>query len=706
MTRTQRTACAVAFVFAAASNAWAQVPSDEQALIAGAEWLMGQQFPTGAFPFHVGGPPRHDSMGTTARGLLAAHATTADGAYLLAAMRTGDYIVDAYPRRFPDGDPDFAPLDPLFLEELSLLSEDPRYSSFVRQHLWDKLQAGTYGAANDMNATSWAATLPVYPEYANWPALEPYYRASPAVAAHYAGEFGTRDALMASLLQKLEATKASKPTADLTGLATAIWASAHTGIDLDPKAGRWASRNSTQDLVNLLVGYQRAGGDWPYDTSSRAASHVGDTSVTSWAVTALKAWDPSTYATRIRNGLEFIKGVQQADGQILTNPGFAPETETGVAVHGEALVPIGTDDGALINDGNAPPVAVNDAANTVSGTPVTIPILANDTDSDGVLIPGSVLVVTSPSHGTAAPAANGDVTYTPAPGYSGADSFTYTVRDDDGATSNQATVSLSVLPANSPPVAVNDTASTSQSTAVAITVLANDSDPDGSLAPDSVQVVSAPSHGTALPAPDGTVTYTPAAGYLGGDSFTYTVRDNVGATSNVASVTLTVTPPPGPVVHVFAPTADTYTSQTQQSSNFGTSTQLQVRQQVGSYLVPYLKFSVSALAGPVTSARLRLYVVTGAAGGGTLWQASNTYRGSSTAWTETGLTWKNADTNGTALASVPSLVAGTWIEMDVTATVNAGGTYSFGFINGSGALVAFSSRQGTHPPELLVETQP
>ena len=73
--------------------------------------------------------------------------------------------------------------------------------------------------------------------------------------------------------------------------------------------------------------------------------------------------------------------------------------------------------------------------------------------------------------------ADNTVTYTPAAGYSGPDSFTYTISDGRGGTAT-ATVSITVTAANRPPVAINDAASTSQDTAVTVRVLANDSDPD------------------------------------------------------------------------------------------------------------------------------------------------------------------------------------------------------------------------------------
>jgi subtilisin family serine protease len=90
---------------------------------------------------------------------------------------------------------------------------------------------------------------------------------------------------------------------------------------------------------------------------------------------------------------------------------------------------------------------------------------------------------------------------------------------------------------NSPPVANDDSISTTVDTPVAIAVLANDTDANG----DALNVtnLTQPANGSAVLNPDGTVTYTPATGYAGTDSFTYTANDGV-IDSNVASVSIAI----------------------------------------------------------------------------------------------------------------------------------------------------------------------
>jgi len=106
----------------------------------------------------------------------------------------------------------------------------------------------------------------------------------------------------------------------------------------------------------------------------------------------------------------------------------------------------------------------------------------------------------------------------------------------------------SYLPATGVPVAINDSATTGRDEDVSVAVLANDL-LDGALivdAPDvSVAVTGEPSNGTATVETDKTVTYAPNTGYVGEDSFTYTVTVD-GEVSNVATVAVEVIAPPNP----------------------------------------------------------------------------------------------------------------------------------------------------------------
>ncbi|HEU0068891.1 MAG TPA: Ig-like domain-containing protein, partial [Nitrospiraceae bacterium] len=187
---------------------------------------------------------------------------------------------------------------------------------------------------------------------------------------------------------------------------------------------------------------------------------------------------------------------------------------------------------------NDAPRPVNDAVTANSGVATVIRVLDNDLDVDSVLNPASLAIVSAPTNGTAVANANGTVTYTSTAGFSGLVTFTYVVSDDQGATSPAATVTVTV---NRPPTANNDAVTTDQGEAVAIQLLANDTDADGTLVGSSVAITQQPANGTVLVNASGVATYTPNVDFSGTDTFRYTVRDNNGAVSNAATVTITVT---------------------------------------------------------------------------------------------------------------------------------------------------------------------
>jgi uncharacterized repeat protein (TIGR01451 family) len=211
---------------------------------------------------------------------------------------------------------------------------------------------------------------------------------------------------------------------------------------------------------------------------------------------------------------------------------------------------------------NQAPSGVADTLRASAGTEVVVPVLANDTDANAD--PLRAVAATGAAHGTLRIVA-GTVRYTPDAGYLGADAFTYTLSDGNGGTSTAA-VTLDVsdvsgvpgVPGGAP-VAGADTASTAAGVAVTVTVTANDSDPDGD--PLTVTGAGTPAHGTAVLNADGTVTYTPQAGFTGADTFTYTVSDGSPAAppgGSTGTVTVTVTDGAPPVV-VRTPTVTTPT---------------------------------------------------------------------------------------------------------------------------------------------------
>ena len=206
---------------------------------------------------------------------------------------------------------------------------------------------------------------------------------------------------------------------------------------------------------------------------------------------------------------------------------------------------------------NDPPVADNDSYTVPEDGVLTVVagsgVLNGDTDIDSAGL--TAVLGTGPASGTLNLGADGSFTYKPNADFNGTDSFTY--RASDGtATSNLATVTITVQPVNDAPVAKNDTATVDRGGEVTISVVGNDTDVDGTVDASTVTVTQ-PTHGSAIANNDGTITYTSNGDRVPTDTFTYTVKDNSGATSNTATVTVTVDPVNDPPVNPVGDIAET-----------------------------------------------------------------------------------------------------------------------------------------------------
>jgi hypothetical protein len=203
---------------------------------------------------------------------------------------------------------------------------------------------------------------------------------------------------------------------------------------------------------------------------------------------------------------------------------------------------------------NDQPAAQSASVAVNQDTPRAIALAGDDRDSE-VAQTLTFAILNGPSHGTLSGLnpATGQVTYTPNPLYSGPDSFTFTVTDDDkagpvaGLTSAAGTISINVNAVNNPPVADAQDVAIGEDNSATITLTGQDGD-------DEVQqtltftIVNGPSHGTltGFDPRTGAVRYTPAADYSGSDSFTFTVTDDATAgqppslTSSPARVSITI----------------------------------------------------------------------------------------------------------------------------------------------------------------------
>jgi Big-like domain-containing protein len=205
-------------------------------------------------------------------------------------------------------------------------------------------------------------------------------------------------------------------------------------------------------------------------------------------------------------------------------------------------------------------VAQSQSVTTAEDTPKPITLQATDVDSHGL----TFSVTSGPTHGSLSATSGtiycstdnnnfttctANVTYTPGANYDGADSFSFKANDGT-LDSGVATVSITVSAVNDPPTANNTSASTTANTSVSVTLSASDVD-SPSL---TFSIVAGPSHGTlgtitgTACTPNGSggssctasVTYTPASGYTGPDTFTFKANDGV-ADSNTATASISVT---------------------------------------------------------------------------------------------------------------------------------------------------------------------
>ncbi|SDC85479.1 Ig-like domain-containing protein [Nocardioides lianchengensis] len=153
---------------------------------------------------------------------------------------------------------------------------------------------------------------------------------------------------------------------------------------------------------------------------------------------------------------------------------------------------------------------------------VAVPLVCTDADGDPLQIQTGT---TGAAHGTVAVVA-GQAVYTPAPRYTGADSFTL-VATDGALVSTPATVAVTVT--NARPACTGGALRTVHDRTAAFAVSCTDADGDAL----TRSVVAKAQHGT-VTVKGGTATYKPAAGYVGTDVFTLAATDGIQASAPVA----------------------------------------------------------------------------------------------------------------------------------------------------------------------------
>ncbi|MEA1975854.1 MAG: Ig-like domain-containing protein, partial [Bacillota bacterium] len=186
------------------------------------------------------------------------------------------------------------------------------------------------------------------------------------------------------------------------------------------------------------------------------------------------------------------------------------------------------------------PVARDDVANTDEDTPVDIYVLDNDGPDDisGLQMENEpisemeIVSVTTPENGSAVIVSGEYITYTPNPDWNGTDEFYYTMSNGIGNTLD-AKVTVTVNPVYDEPVANNDDVSIREDNDKNIKVLKNDEHIDEDVTDTVVEVISGPSHGTAIVLTNRKIKYEPTDDYYGSDEFEYELD---GISSAIVSI--------------------------------------------------------------------------------------------------------------------------------------------------------------------------
>ncbi len=228
--------------------------------------------------------------------------------------------------------------------------------------------------------------------------------------------------------------------------------------------------------------------------------------------------------------------VDNGDGTWTFTPQIDDDTEVSFTfdiIDDEDLVVSGSANLDILPINDAPN-AKNDVITTEEDAAVTIDVLVNDSDVEGDVL--SIQSASVPSEQGSVDIVDGKLVFTPAENFNGEATITYIVTDGD--LTDEAKVTVTVTPVNDSPVAVDDTTSIQEDTAVTIDVMPNDTDVDGDTL--SIQSASVPSDQGTVEIVDGKLVFTPAENFNGDAEITYTVTD--GELTDEAKVSVTVNP--------------------------------------------------------------------------------------------------------------------------------------------------------------------
>lgn len=199
-----------------------------------------------------------------------------------------------------------------------------------------------------------------------------------------------------------------------------------------------------------------------------------------------------------------------------------------------------------INPVNDAPVAQDDVFEGDQDINITGNLLSDngngaDSDPDGDIIAVVAQNITT-ANGAVVISTNGNFIYTPNAGYFGTDSFSYTLEDGQGGV-NTATANITLIATNRPPSAQDDMFDLTRDNELSGNVLLNDSDVDGDALTTQASVITTSQGGSVAMTSTGDFVYLPVLGFIGTDTFEYSVFDLSGE-QDTASVTINVSARP------------------------------------------------------------------------------------------------------------------------------------------------------------------
>ncbi len=187
---------------------------------------------------------------------------------------------------------------------------------------------------------------------------------------------------------------------------------------------------------------------------------------------------------------------------------------------------------------------------------------------------------------------------------------------------------------------------------------------------------------------------------LRADAYDWAFVPIAGKTFKDSGTAATHEPPGARTTKTFAISDDTYVDQGRPGTNFGSATRILVDSDAGGGTDQhgYLKATVAGISGAVDRAMLRLWVTNPTVNGPRVHPTT-------TGWAGGSITWRTKPPQtGNSASDAGAMAGGRWVDLDVTKIVRGNGTYGFLLHPTSGDGLAVESRQGAHPPRLIVQT--